>query len=112
MGRDATVPNDGWRLGHRPGLDHVRGVAVLLVVLGHTIHRWGVGGAGRVGVAIFFVLSGFLITRLLLEERDGGRVSLGRFYVRRARRLLPALAVFLPLAALVNDDLGLWVRRP
>jgi peptidoglycan/LPS O-acetylase OafA/YrhL len=110
--RPATATADGWSLGHRPGLDHVRGVAVLLVVLGHTIRRWGVGGAGRVGVAIFFVLSGFLITRLLLEERDGGGVSLGRFYLRRARRLLPALVVFLPLAAFVNDDLGLWVRRP
>ena len=107
-----AVPRDGWSLGHRPGLDHVRGAAVLLVVFGHTIHRWGVGGAGRVGVAIFFVLSGFLITRLLLEERDRDRIRLGAFYLRRARRLLPALAVFIPLAAYVNDDLGLWVRQP
>ncbi len=107
------VADDGWRLGHRPGLDQVRGVAVLMVVLGHTIHRWGVGGAGRIGVTVFFVLSGFLITRLLLEERvRTGRISLGGFYARRARRLLPALLVFLPLAALVNDHLGLWVRDP
>lgn len=112
MGPELTEPTDGWTLGHRPGLDLVRGAAVLLVVLGHTIHRWGVGGAGRVGVAIFFVLSGFLITRLLLEERDRGRLSLGGFYLRRARRLLPALIVFLPLAAYVNDDLGLWVGKP
>lgn len=104
---------DGWRLGHRPGLDQLRGVAVLMVVLGHTIHRWGVGGAGHIGVTIFFVLSGFLITRLLVEERDDtGGIALGAFYARRARRLLPALLVFLPLAVLVNLRLHLLVAEP
>jgi peptidoglycan/LPS O-acetylase OafA/YrhL len=59
------------------------------------------------------VLSGFLITRLLVEERDTtGGIALGSFYGRRARRLLPALIVFLPLAAWVNDHLGLWVGQP
>ena len=82
---------------HVPGLDGVRGVAVLLVVLFHYGKLWRVdtGGllpAGYIGVDIFFVLSGFLITSLLLNERAANdRVSIRRFYVRRGLRLLPAL---------------------
>ena len=84
------------KLGHRPGLDSVRAVAVLSVVAAHwnIAGRFGIVGAW-VGVDLFFVLSGFLITTLLLEEAAGGPVSLRRFYGRRARRLLPALVVFL-----------------
>jgi peptidoglycan/LPS O-acetylase OafA/YrhL len=84
-----------WRLGHRPALDGLRGVAVLYVVAFHVVGPWFPSG-GVVGVSLFFALSGFLITSKLLEEqaRDGS-VRLGRFYRRRARRLLPALAVML-----------------
>ncbi len=82
------------RLGRRPVLDGVRGVAVVLVILTHT----AVLARGWIGVDVFFVLSGFLITTLLCEEWDDtGRISLRRFYERRARRLLPAL--FLLVAA-------------
>jgi len=81
------------RLGHRPSLDGVRGVAIACVVLNHTV---GYPGMGFTGVDLFFVLSGFLITTLLLEEHaQNGRVSLGNFYRRRALRLLPALVAFL-----------------
>jgi peptidoglycan/LPS O-acetylase OafA/YrhL len=75
-------------------LDGFRGVAVAAVVLYH-LQVPGVGG-GLLGVDIFFVLSGFLITGLLLEEwRRSSAISLGHFWARRARRLLPALVVVL-----------------
>jgi peptidoglycan/LPS O-acetylase OafA/YrhL len=87
-----------WRLGHRPGLDGLRGVAILLVILSHfasvsfgPFHHSG--DVGTAGVDLFFALSGFLITALLLEElADRGRVSMRAFYARRSRRLFPALA--------------------
>lgn len=70
-----------------PALDGLRGIAILLVVLIHTARGWF--PSGRYGVTMFFVLSGFLITTILLS--DG--IDLKRFYKRRAARLLPALFV-------------------
>lgn len=88
------------RLGHEPALDGLRAVAVLLVV-GYHVNDvlkptpFPVFN-GALGVDLFFVLSGFLITALLLRERAGrGRVRFGAFYRRRALRLLPALLVLL-----------------
>jgi peptidoglycan/LPS O-acetylase OafA/YrhL len=79
-------------LSHEPALDGLRGVAVAAVVAFHLGHLEG----GFLGVDLFFVLSGFLITSLLLTEaRWRGRVDLRRFWARRARRLLPALLVML-----------------
>ena len=80
------------RLGRQPVLDGIRGVAVL-VVRGHNLGwKWLPGGF--FGVDMFFALSGFLITTLLLEEYSRtGRISLGRFFVRRGLRLYPALVV-------------------
>lgn len=76
--------------GYVRPLDGIRAFAVLAVVLFHTVGRWFPGG--NVGVDIFFVLSGFLITRVLLAELDRtGRISLRDFYLRRSLRLLPAL---------------------
>ena len=64
----------GWRLGRRPGLDGLRAVAVLLVVVGHLFATGPVSWLGGAGVDVFFVLSGFLITSLLVEElRATGR---------------------------------------
>jgi peptidoglycan/LPS O-acetylase OafA/YrhL len=87
------MSGEQWRLGHRPGLDGARGLAIALVLAGHALPSGF--AAGSVGVALFFVLSGFLITSLLLEERSGsGKIDLKQFYERRIRRLLPAFVVF------------------
>lgn len=81
--------------GYRPWLDGVRAVAVLMVVTQHTLGQVS-ADLGFVGVGLFFALSGYLITSLLLDERAvKGTVSLSRFYLRRAARLLPALVVVL-----------------
>ena len=82
------------------GLDGLRAFAVVAVVLYHAGVAWIPGGF--LGVDIFFVLSGFLITSLLLVELDrSGRVEFGRFYLRRARRLLPALMAVLLVTGLL-----------
>jgi peptidoglycan/LPS O-acetylase OafA/YrhL len=79
-------------LPHYPGLDGLRGIAVIAVVLFHGGVVWASGGF--LGVEVFFVLSGFLITSLLVRERqEQGRIRLRAFWARRARRLLPALFV-------------------
>ncbi|MEO5920874.1 MAG: acyltransferase family protein [Pseudolysinimonas sp.] len=76
------------------GLDGVRAIAVLLVILYHLSPGSVIGG--YIGVDLFFVVSGFLITTLLLREREAaGRISLYGFWRRRARRLLPALGVLI-----------------
>jgi peptidoglycan/LPS O-acetylase OafA/YrhL len=94
-----------WRLGHRPGLDGLRGVAILLVLASHGGVP-GVDRAGAVGVGLFFTLSGFLIATLLLEEgARTGRVSIGNFYRRRALRLLPALFLMLAFVTAANTVL-------
>jgi peptidoglycan/LPS O-acetylase OafA/YrhL len=79
--------------GYRPWLDGVRAVAVLMVLAQHTIGQMPID-LGFVGVGLFFALSGYLITSLLLDEYAArGSVSLARFYARRAARLVPALVV-------------------
>jgi peptidoglycan/LPS O-acetylase OafA/YrhL len=94
-----------WRLGRRPGLDAVRGIAILLVMVSHLRHGWR--SEGSIGVSVFFVLSGFLITALLLEEwRDRGRIDFKAFYARRARRLLPAMLVMLAVVSAVKASIG------
>lgn len=89
---------------HLPALDGVRAVAVLLVMFSHS----PLGRApGDLGVSAFFVLSGFLITWLLLRERaDTGGISLRRFYVRRTLRIFPAYYVFLLLSLVADSVLG------
>ena len=90
----ASSPADAALFPHIPALDGLRGVAVALVV-GYHVAPDALPG-GFLGVDVFFVLSGFLITSLLLAEAQSrGRVDLGRFYVRRARRLAPALLLVL-----------------
>jgi peptidoglycan/LPS O-acetylase OafA/YrhL len=86
------------RLRYEPALDGLRAVAVLAVIGYHGKVGWLRGGF--LGVDVFFVLSGYLITALLLAEHaETGRVSVRAFYARRARRLLPALLLLLLGAA-------------
>ena len=86
------------RMRHVPALDGLRGLALLGVLL---FHAAGVLPGGYLGVDLFFVLSGYLITSLLLaEQRSTGRIALGAFWVRRARRLFPALLSLMPAVAL------------
>jgi peptidoglycan/LPS O-acetylase OafA/YrhL len=88
------------KMGYQPSLDGVRAMSVIAVILYHAGFSWMHGGF--FGVEVFFVVSGFLITSLLIEERDNsGGNRLWQFWVRRWRRLLPAL--FTMLAAI-----GVW----
>jgi len=84
----------GYRLGYRSDIEGLRAVAILLVVAAHAKVSWLAGGF--VGVDVFFVLSGYLITGLLLQEIDKtGHLRFLNFYARRLRRLLPALLLVL-----------------
>ncbi len=100
IGRGPVVP-------YVPGLDGLRALAVIAVITYHANREWL--GGGFLGVEVFFVISGYLITLLLIAERErSGAVSLGNFWVRRARRLLPALFTLLigtiTYCALFNRD--------
>jgi peptidoglycan/LPS O-acetylase OafA/YrhL len=91
-------------LQYQPALDGVRALAVLAVLVFHARPDWLRGGF--LGVDAFFVLSGFLITGLLMaEHRRTGRISLAPFWGRRARRLLPALVLVLLAVAVVSRGL-------
>lgn len=87
------------RLRHVPALDGLRGAAVVGVLLFHAGHLTG----GYLGVDLFFVLSGYLITSLLVVEwATTGGVALGAFWSRRARRLLPALLAVLVVVGVAS----------
>jgi peptidoglycan/LPS O-acetylase OafA/YrhL len=89
------------RFPYLPGIDALRALAVLAVFLYHAGVDWMPGGF--LGVDLFFVISGYLITSLLLREfRRGGHVRLGRFWLRRARRLLPAVGVMIAVTMVVG----------
>ena len=84
------------RVPYLPGLDGLRALAVLAVIIYHANSKWLPGG--YLGVEVFFVISGYLITLLLVaEEERTGAMSLREFWARRARRLLPALFTMLVL---------------
>lgn len=83
-----------FKLGYRPELDGLRGVSILLVFIHHIYHPFVPGGF--LGVDIFFVLSGFLITSLLLQEfHQTDTINLRNFYLRRCLRLMPAVCFFI-----------------
>jgi peptidoglycan/LPS O-acetylase OafA/YrhL len=96
--------------GRIPSLDGLRAVAILLVCLHHLaeqenspLRRLQNLGLGPLGVRIFFVISGMLITRLLLREREKtGAISLHRFYIRRALRIFPAMWFYVAVIALLS----------
>ncbi|MDX2376598.1 acetyltransferase [Microbacterium sp. LRZ72] len=100
---------------HYAGLDGLRAIAVILVVVYHLFPAAGIR-QGFLGVDVFFVISGFLITSLLLRERAAtGRIALGDFWRRRARRLLPALGTVVLVgtawAAVVGGDVLVGIGR-
>ena len=103
---NAVEPNRGRRdslrrvpsMGYQPALDGLRAVSVIAVILYHAGFSWMRGGF--FGVEVFFVVSGFLITSLLVDEKERtGGTNLGSFWLRRARRLLPALFTVLAAVA-------------
>jgi len=84
-----------WKFGFLPQLDGFRGISVFLVLIGHAFAD-GVGPLSKLGVMMFFVLSGFLITGLLCNEQiSTGGISLRNFYLRRALRIFPAFFVLI-----------------
>ena len=80
-------------IAYRADIDGLRAIAVLMVVIFHAFPDWLPGGF--VGVDVFFVISGFLITSIIVSEFRGGRFSISRFYGRRILRIYPALSVVL-----------------
>lgn len=91
---------------YRPDVDGLRAVAILSVVLYHASEPAMSGGF--TGVDVFFVISGYLITRLIAAEIDQGRFSIAAFYVRRTKRIFPALFVVL----FTTLGLGAWLLTP
>ena len=107
-------PDEANRRYILPGLDGLRAIAVLLVMV---YHFWPtVLPGGMIGVDIFFVISGFLITSLLLREGAlTGKIALGSFWIRRARRLLPAITLLIlvmgPVSLLIGGDIQVNLGR-
>ncbi len=96
--RVSTPDSSLSRVPYLPGLDGLRAIAVIGVMIYHAHHDWLPGGF--LGVEVFFVISGYLITLLLMGENERtGRVDLRQFWARRFRRLLPALYVMMAFVA-------------
>ena len=90
------------RPGNVPSIDGVRGCSILLVLIGHMLLPASMVGISAIGLKVFFVLSGFLITRLLLAENTHSRsISLRNFYVRRLLRLYPVIIVYVCITSIV-----------
>ncbi len=101
-GRERISRNDQRDVTHgdlryRPEIDGLRAIAVFVVIMYHAGYSWFSGG--YIGVDVFFVVSGFLITSIICAEMETNRFTIARFYERRARRILPAL-LFVILTAL------------
>lgn len=112
--RDATSASGRKPRYYLRGLDGLRALAALAVLVYHVAPNWMPGGF--LGVDVFFVLSGFLITAMLTrEKRLTGKIRIRRFWLRRLRRLFPAVAltvlVTVPVAALVNRDFLVGITR-
>src|SRR4029079_5702496 len=92
--------SDGNSLPYRPDIDGLRALAVVAVVGYHAAP--GVVRGGYVGVDVFFIISGFLISSIILRGCDAERFSLLAFYARSVRRLFPALAIVLVATWLIG----------
>lgn len=95
--RSSRTPITMAQLGYRPDIDGLRAIAVLLVLMFHL--GLGVPG-GYIGVDVFFVISGFLITGIIKREIEQGKFTFAGFYARRARRILPALLAVLMFSSI------------
>lgn len=91
MSSHPAVPHNG--IHYRPDIDGLRALAVVAVVLYHAWPNWFKGGF--IGVDIFFVISGYLITSIIVKQLEKGSFSIADFYVRRVRRIFPALSIVL-----------------
>lgn len=107
-----------------PSLDGWRAVSITLLLLGHSVYTRnfpaslkavGLQGTGIMGVRFFFVISGFLITWLLVREREkSGRINLKHFYIRRALRILPVVYAYLAVLGLgtaYHQTAGAWIAN-
>jgi peptidoglycan/LPS O-acetylase OafA/YrhL len=112
---DGPIMSASSRSGRKRWLDVLRGFALVLVMLRHSFPNV-FPGAGVVGVNIFFALSGFLVTRSLIDEHEhSGRIDCRRFWRKRIARLVPALLVFIAAVVAVTiawDPLGEMPRLP
>jgi peptidoglycan/LPS O-acetylase OafA/YrhL len=85
---------------HVPSLNGLRAISIVFVIIGHIGYRsfnWADSPGGQLGVNVFFIVSGFLITMLMLDEENlNGKVNLKKFYARRAFRIFPPLYFLLP----------------
>lgn len=91
---------------YKPAVDGLRAIAIVLVLLFHAQPNWLSGG--YIGVDVFFVISGYLITSLIIDEHSQGRFAITSFYARRARRILPSLF----LVVLITIALGMLLFLP
>ena len=86
------------KLNYRPDIDGLRAISVFAVIFYHAnflVYDYPIFRGGFIGVDIFFVISGYLITTILIEDMENNRFSIINFYERRARRILPALYLML-----------------
>ena len=108
MTHPGCVHQQPWRLGHRPALDGIRGAAVVIVIADHA--GFLPEPDGGIGVTLFFVLSGFLITRVIVEARERQTWSMAGFVANRFVRLFPALALMVAVVSGILLARGFAVR--
>src|ERR1700694_3416081 len=97
-------------VGYRPYIDGLRALSVIAVVVYHLhlLPKPFATRGGFIGVDVFFVISGFLISKIIINEVNGGNFSFLQFYARRARRILPAMMVMCTLTMIC----GLFLLHP
>jgi len=116
LSSEFSLPED-LNISHFPSLDGIRAVSVFIVLIAHANAEFqnkiikSILGGGTLGVYIFFVISGFLITTLLLKEKiKTGTISLRNFYIRRSLRILPVAYLYLFTLFVLHAFFGLAVR--
>jgi peptidoglycan/LPS O-acetylase OafA/YrhL len=115
LSADITEVPEILKPSHLPGLDGLRAISIGIVVAGHALigTQWVNLFYGRIGVEIFFVISGFIITTLLLKEKvRTGRISLRLFYIRRALRIFPVAYLYLLCLIILNQFTSIHTTLP